>query len=468
MNVMSKIKRFIGTSGTYFIGSILSKLIGFFLLPLYTSKLSPEEFGTYDLVVTILSFFAPIVFFQIWDGMFRFSFDKQKLNEKYSIISNSFLVLAFGLLIYSVIFGVTYSIYQFEFAWLTFFYGILIALQYQYTFIARAFLRNQLFVITGLMNSLVSASTNIILILMFNMGVESLFIATILGSIVQVLIIEIRLHPLRNFRFKELNKQLQIDMIKFSLPLCIASVSYWMLSGYTKVVISQQLGNYSNGIYAVATKFTSMITLVISVFQYAWNEMAYLMVKDENRVLKYEKSIEYIFRVVIIGSGVFMLLIKIIFPYLVNSTYNEALMIIPLSLIGVAANAFANFVGTIFMAEKKTRWIFRTTLISAGINIFCLWVFTPIWGIQGAVGALCLSFLAIAFFRLYAVRKIFSIRLSVSQLNYILLLVYAVYIFYIVNSTSMLLLNIIILCSIALYSFRDILLVLLKAIKLNK
>lgn len=465
---MSKIRRFLGTSGTYFIGSILSKLIAFFLLPMYTSKLSPEEFGTYDLVVTIISFFAPIVFFQIWDGMFRFSFDKQKINEKYTIITNSFSVMAFGLFIYCIFFSIVYGIFRFEFATLIFFYGVLVAFQYQYTFIARSFLRNQLFVISGLMNSVVSASINIILILKFNMGVESLFIATTIGSIIQILVIEIRLHPIRNFRLKELSKQLQIDMIKFSVPLCIASVSYWLLSGYTKVVISQQLGNYSNGIYAVATRFTSMITLVISVFQYAWNEMAYLMVKDKNRLLKYEKSIEYIFKVVIVGSGVFILLIKITFPYLIHPTYNEALMIIPLSLIGVAANAFANFVGTIFMAEKKTRWIFWTTLISAGINVFCLWVFIPLWGIQGAVGALCLSFVAIAIFRLCAVRNMFSIKLSLSQLNYILLLGYAVYIFYRVNNVSILLLNIIILCVIAVYCFRDILLVLLKAIKLNK
>src|SRR5690606_37393740 len=125
--------------------------------------------------------------------------------------------------------------------------------------------------------------------------------------------------------------------------LCVAAVSYWMLSGYTKIVISQQLGIHANGLFAVASKFSSMITILITVFQYAWNEMAYMMVDDEDRLYKYQKSLEYIFKVIIIGSGIFLLSIKIIFPYLIDEAYNEALLLIPLALTGVAANAFANF-----------------------------------------------------------------------------------------------------------------------------
>ena len=146
---MNKIKRFIQTSGIYFIGSILSKLISFILLPLYTSMLSPSHFGTYDLVVTIMNFFAPIAFFQIWDGMFRFSFDKQSPSEKYSVISNSFSVFALGFVIYSMVFWTMFNAFNFEFAWLIFLYGLSLAIQYQYAFIARAFLRNKLFVMSG-------------------------------------------------------------------------------------------------------------------------------------------------------------------------------------------------------------------------------------------------------------------------------------------------------------------------------
>ena len=465
---MNKIKRFLKTSVTYFIGSILSKLISFFLLPLYTVMLSPEEFGSYDVMVTTLSFFAPIAFFQIWDGMFRYTFDKQNYSEKYSIISNSFSVLVIGLVIYSFLFGVLYNILNFEIAWLVFFYGVFIALQNQYAYIARSFLENKLFVFSGLMNSLLSAFINIVLIVIFDIGIESLYISFIVGAIAQLVLIEIKLQALRKFRISNLNLKVQIEMIKFSLPLCIASVSYWMLSGYTKIVISQQLGTYANGLYAVAAKFTSMITIVISVFQFAWNEMAYLMVDDENRIAKFERSFEFIFKGITISSGIFMLLIKLVFPYLINNNYHEALIIIPLSLIGVGANAFASFVASIFMTEKKTKWIFGTTIIAAAINLISLWIFTPIWGLQGAVGALCISFISLSIIRLYVIGKIFNIKLSWKSLIYIIELGIVSFIFFAVNNTIILILIILLLCTFAAYSFRDILLSLFKMIKIKK
>lgn len=452
---MNNIKRFIKTSGIYFIGNILSKLIAFILLPLYTVKLSPSDFGTYDLVTTIISFLAPITFFQIWDGMFRFTFDKQKVNEKYYIISNSFFVWILGLVIYSIIFGIIYKILHFDFVLLIFSYGIAIAIQYQYSFIARSFQRNKLFVISGLINSLLSAGVNIVLILKFNVGIESLYIAPIIGCIAQALIIEMELQPFKKIHINEVNIDLQIEMIKFAVPLCIASIAYWLLSGYTKLAIYQKFGTYSNGLFAVANKFSSMITFFITSFQYAWNETAYFIAEDGNRATKYKKSIDYIFKVVMIGSGIFMLLIKLIFPYYINSNYRDALNIIPLALIGVSANAFADFISTIFMAERQTKWIFWTTIFSASINIIGLWIFIPIWGLQGAIGSLGLAFVALALIRTYVVGKILKFTLPKSNIIFFFILSLVICIFYLVNNIILIVIIIIILLGILFFSLRD-------------
>lgn len=462
---MNKVKRFIETSGIYFIGSVLSKLISFVLIPLYTGKLSPEQFGMYDLVVTVISLLVPVTFFQIWDGMFRFSFDKQSSTEKYSIISNSFSIGALGLITYSMVYWIIFKVFLFDFAWLIFIYGLLIAVQYQYAFISRVFLRNKLFVLTGFLNSLLSAIINILLISVFNMGIESLYIASIIGSLIQSLIIEIVLKPFKHFNIRDIKIPIIIEMVKFSVPLCIATISYWLLSGYTKLAILQQLGAYENGLYAVANKFSSIITLFVSVFQYAWNEMSYLMAKDDNRINKYENTIHFIFKVVLLGSGIFMLFIKLVFPYLVDSTYQDALFLIPLSLIGVAANTLAGFLGTIFMTEKKTSYILWTTVVAATINIICVWIFTPIWGIQGAIGALCLAFMILAFIRILIIGKIFNIKLPWSYLIYFIILAIAVYMYFTVNSKLKLAFIIIILCFISVYSFRDILLALWRVFK---
>jgi len=461
---MNKIKRFLETAGIYLIGNVLSKLISFLLLPLYTSMLPPDQFGMYDLVVTVISLSAPVVFFQIWDGMFRFAFEKHRTNEKYSVISNSFCVWSLGFIIYTIAFLTIYNILRFEFSWLIFLYGIVITVQYQYLYIARAFLRNKLFIVSGLINSLLNATINIVLILKFDMGIESLYIATIIGCIAQILVIELVLHPLKYFRLRDLKMNKIMQMLKFSIPLCIATILYWLLNGYTKIAISQQLGTYANGLYAVANRFASMMTLITTVFQYSWNEMAYFMAEDQYRIAKYEKSVNYIFKIMTLGCGVFMLFTKLIFPYFIDSTYRDALLIVPLTLIGVAINAFASFIDTIFMAEKQTRWIFKSTIIGAGINIVALWIFTPIWGLQGAIGALCFALAVLVLFRIFVLEKMFSIKLEWSNYVYPLFLMAVVYVFYSVNNTSWLAFSVILLSGISAYCLRDLLMPLWRGI----
>ncbi|WP_423408378.1 oligosaccharide flippase family protein [Heyndrickxia sp. MSNUG] len=454
---MGNITRFLKTSGTYFIGNVLSKLIVFFLLPLYTSELVPKDFGTFDLVVTLLSFFAPIAFFQIWDGMFRYSFDKHNNKEKYDVISNSFVVLIIGFLLYTFMFVIAYKIIHFELDLLIFFYGLMVAINYQYTFIARVFLKNTLFVMTGILNTLLNAILNFILIVYFNLGVESLYISFIAGALLQVILIELNIHPIAKFRLNRLNKKLQLEMVKFSIPLCLASISYWLLSGYTRIVIAQELGNAANGLYAVANRFGSLISLIVSIFQFAWNEMVYLMAKENDRFQKYELSMKYILKVIVFGSAILMLIIKIIFPHLIHSDYQDALLLVPLTLIGIAFNSFAGFLGTIFMTEKNTKYILTTTVFGAVINIILLWTLTPLLGIQGAIGALCLAFVALSFIRAYMVRKVIHINFPLIQFAYYLIFLSIVmYIFFNVETTIGLLLYSTLLICILAFSLRNL------------
>lgn len=461
---MGKARRFIETAGVYFIGNVLSKLVALFLLPLYTSKILPDKFGEYDLVFTMLSLFVPVIFFQIWDGMFRFAFEKEGIKDKYRVISNSTTVCFFGGIIYSIAFFIIYKILHFELALLIFIYGISFALQYQYTFIARIFLRNKLFVVSGLVNSLLSALLNIVLILRFGLGYESLYIAPVIGCIAQILIIEIVLHPSAHFHFKHIERYLIGDMLKFSIPLCIATVSYWLLGGFTKVVISQKLGIYENGLYAVANRFSSVVTLVVGVFQYSWNEMAYMMIKDDNRVIIYEKGIHLMFKAVILGSGILLIVIKLIFPYLIDQSYIKALELVPLTLLGIAANSLASFVSTIFMTEKQTQYILRTTGIGAILNLVCVWFITPVLGIQGAIGALCLSFIIIAILRLYLLKSIINFRISVTYILYIPIIIVVIFLFFSISNVLILNLILLLLLGFTGYSLRDVMMGILKSI----
>ena len=87
------------------IGNICTKLITFFLLPLYTAVLSTEEYGIVDLLNTLVSLFLPIVTFQIEQAVFRSLLDVRENNDKKKeLITTSFLTVIFQCVGYLFVF----------------------------------------------------------------------------------------------------------------------------------------------------------------------------------------------------------------------------------------------------------------------------------------------------------------------------------------------------------------------------
>ncbi len=412
---MSKIKRFFSTSMVYLVGNVLSKLVVFFLLPLYTSRIPPDEYGVYDLIMTLITLLAPIAFFQIWDGMFRMGFDYSEKKDKYAVTSNAGVVFGVGIVVYIAIFTVLYFIFRFENAVYILLYGLFLSLNYFYGYVCRVFLANAFFAISGLLNTVVNTVLNVILIICFDWGVESLYLSPIVGFFVQCLITECKFKVLFNFKKSAINRNIIKVMLKFSIPLCIVGASYWLLSGFTKVLIKAMIGDTANGLFGIANKFASMITLVVTIFQYAWNELAYMMANDDDRVDSYNLCIDLLLKFSILGSAGMCIFIKILFPYLIDEQYAMAIYIIPATIIGTMMNSMASFVATLFMTEKKTGTIVYSILASSAINIALGIVLTKFFGLQGATISLAVAFTMLLVLRLIQARK--KIKIKINLLN---------------------------------------------------
>lgn len=466
---MEKIKRFFSTTMVYFTGNVLSKLVVFFLLPLYTAKINPEQYGVYDLVIAFVNLIAPIIFIQIWDGMFRVSFDYPDNKDKYKIISNSLLVCLLGGIVYTAIFAIVQHLLYIEYAVYVFLYGLLYSIYYMYGYICRVFLDNKLYVVSGLVNTLLTAIINVILILAFNWDVKSLYLAPAIGMFVQILIVELKYKAIKNFKFNYINKNEITKMIKFSAPLCLAAISYWLLNGFSKVLITNILGASENGLFAIATRFSSMVVLIMTVFQYAWNELAYLMSNDENRVKIYNTCIDLLFKFVILGSAGVCIVIKLIFPYIINEQYSLALYIIPATIIGSMMNSMSDFIGTLFMTEKKTNNIMYSTMIAAAINIVLGIVLTKAFELHGATIALLIAFTLLMIIRLIKAKKQFNIDYKLqNSLWLVCVLIIAVIEYYLVQNIAVDICALLVIGGLFLLSVRKYINVIWTSVLKNK
>lgn len=466
---MEKAKQFLGTTAVYFTGSVLSKLIMIFLLPLYTSKIDSAEYGAFDFTVVLINLVAPLMLMYIWDGMFRVSFDYPDNEGKYKVISNSLVVCLVGAITYTTLFAIVQSLVNIECTIYLFVYGLIFAFQYVYSNICRVFLDNKLYAVSGLINTLLTAVINVVLILVFNWGVESLYLAPTIGMFVQILIIEIKYKTIKNFKFSHINKSEIAKMIKFSAPLCLAAISYWLLSGFTRLVITNILGASENGLFAIATRFSSMVVLIMTVFQYAWNELAYLMSNDENRVKIYNTCIDLLFKFVILGSAGVCIVIKLIFPYIINEQYSLALYIIPATIIGSMMNSMSDFIGTLFMTEKKTNNIMYSTMIAAAINIVLGIVLTKAFELHGATIALLIAFTLLMIIRLIKAKKQFNIDYKLqNSLWLVCVLIIAVIEYYLVQNIAVDICALLVIGGLFLLSVRKYINVIWTSVLKNK
>ena len=433
---MNKTKKIIKTAFIYFVGNVSSKLLAFLLIPLYTSYISTSDYGTYDIIVSIISLIVPIVFFQIWDAMFRFVYDYEKINDKYKIVTNGLAVCSFSIFMYEILMIVGSLFLNIPCFTLVNIYGITIALQYIFGTVARTLKENKLYMYSGVLNTIINLSINLLLILVFHQNkINTLFISVIIGNIIQCLLIAIKLRIFKNIKTKYISKDLIIKMIKFSSLIGISTISYWLLSGYTKLAISRNLGTSSNGIFAIANKLASAIVMVVSVLQMAWQEVSFESANQKDRKVFYEKGLNCLMVLLALSSSFILLAIKLFFYILVKGDYAGASIIIPIVIIYTAINSFAGFSSSQFFAERDSKVALYTTLISAIVNVLIVNILIIRYDILGASIALLISFSlntslrSIVLYKKYKIRTYFS-SILLSTLIYAL----SAFSYYILNN----------------------------------
>lgn len=91
----SRDKYLIKNTAILTIGSLGSKIITFFLIPLYTNSLSTTQYGIVDLIVTINTVLAPIVTVNIGEAVMRFALDVDADKIKLVVSDNAFILLLY-------------------------------------------------------------------------------------------------------------------------------------------------------------------------------------------------------------------------------------------------------------------------------------------------------------------------------------------------------------------------------------
>lgn len=410
---MKEFVRFIKTSGIYLLGNVLTKAIAFFMLPIYTKFLTPSDYGTYDVNIAYITFLSSVLFLDIWGGVMRFMFDYSKREDKDRPIMSGAIIFLGSTIAYVVFALFLGNVMHIQYLFWVMLYGLFLNLQQFFAYVVRGFGKNSLFAISGILGSFITMLSNILFIAIMHTGYQYLYISSIIGYLLNCSVLFFGVNIKEIFQKKNYDSQLTKEMFIFSLPLMINSISWWFLTAFNRVILTNQLSSAANGVYAVANKFSSIVQLIDQAFQMAWQEISFSKegAKKDNAVF-FESAINEYIRFMLMGVAALLPIVRMIFPYFVDSSFNAAFNVIPLALIATILASISTFLGGTLTAIKRNRYLFTTTIFGTIVNIFVLLGTIKFIDVQAASLALGSGYLVVDIRRYFLLKKYINIHIK--------------------------------------------------------
>jgi len=287
MLLLDKIKSFSKDTLYYGMSSVLSRLVGFLLVPLYTRYLSPSDYGVMTLLSFYTLFFSPISHLGLQGAMFRYVGMAKSENEEGIIISSAFKAILINSLILTTVSillikpleifllkSYDYSLLLYLTIITSFFSGlaqVLISFLRVKRQVKRIFYINLFKIFFGVF-------LTIYLIVYQGLGISGaiygLFFTSIVSLILLLLMIKLPLkHRLDLLYLKK--------MLKYGLPNLPKYIQAIIMGLFGQYYISKYLSITELGLYSVAWKFCIPLVVVSSMVINSWNAYKFDLLKKK-------------------------------------------------------------------------------------------------------------------------------------------------------------------------------------------
>lgn len=379
---------FAKSTGIFFIGNSMSKIITLLLIPLYTYALPTQDYGYYDLTITFVTLLTSFLYCDIWSSVMRMMRDDLEGEAPWKIAASGWVVFGGSTALYMLAVLVLGLFVNIPSLGLILLYGVTTNCQSMFSGIARGKGNNVDFAVSGVLCTVFNVGLNLLLILLFNVGYEALYISYAVGFTVQCLYLFVRMKMWEHIHFP--NRKQVRELFVYSAPLGINSVAYWLLTSLGRVVVSVTLSLSANGVFAIGSKFGSTVALATTCFTLAWQDVAFT--KELKPASFYSRAVSQYAGFLMSSTAILLPVISLIFDLLVGASYAEAYFVIPSFLWVAMVSAVSTFIGNIFYVIKDTKTIGVSMVISCLVNIILVLPMTVWLGCLGANLAVLIAF----------------------------------------------------------------------------
>lgn len=421
----------------FFLSTVFTRLLSYFLLPVFTANMSTGEYGTADILMSTVNFLYPIFALGMSGALVRYAMEKE---DDISIVFTSAgkVIIATSLVslitipilrLFPSLRG--YAVYVPVFVFLinasTLVNGLCMGLN-----------RTKLLMVRNIIYGVVLFSVSYTLIKVLKWGIEGYMVSHCLAYLVSGVITMILLKIGRYINLSAPRKSYHEyygKLLRYGVPLVPNSLAWWVTQLSDRYMVTYWYGATANGLYAVAYKIPSILKAVVSVFMEAWNLSAISEYKSKDAVSFYNFIYRhYCMACYVIAGGVIFLSKPLATVLLANEFY-EAWKYVPVLVLAAAAGSQEEYMGSLYLAEKRTNKYFISSLIGAGINVILNLILIPHFAIWGASVATLISYAVVYIYRARDIKSTMGISIQGKKNVFALIFILAETILYVITGT---------------------------------
>lgn len=415
--LVNRLKDIAKDSAIYGLSKVLGQAVSFFLIPLYTSYLSPEDYGILSILGLASVSFGIFMTFGIDSATYRYvgMNNDEEIKKKYvtnaqiltiiSILFFLFILILFANPINTFTLNSTSPLVYL-------FLAVGNAVFSSISSIPRAFLRInrkvKVIAISSLINVFASIGSTLIFVVVLKYGVAGALLGNLLGTLLSSLyIVSFTNIP----KFTDYNWQLSKELIYYCLPTLPTQLFAFAIPLYSQWSVKQLLSLNDLGLYAVGLKFTLPLTLVLGMFQQAYAPYKFQILKEDKDP---KKTFSNIMNLFVLGFGVAVLFISFfggdILKLMTSTSYHQASnYVFYIALIPFAQGLYFMFSAGLEFAKSP---IYRPFISGAGLVTVLLcnhWLISH-FGVPGAALSIILSWLVMAIGNFIYAHKLYPIK----------------------------------------------------------
>ena len=415
---MNRTKYLMKNTVVFAIGNIGSKLINFFLIPLYTNYLTTDQYGITDLIFTVCSIALPVIILNINEAIMRFCLDQKTDRNRVMSVGIAVILLSF-LLAVPLCFAASLYTKIAEYRLYIYLYLVTYGICEVNVFYLRGNEQVLAFSVSNMLRTFFIALFNILFLVVLRRGIPGYLLAFIIANALTAMYAFITGKIWRVFPRFRFDRELFSQMVRYSFPLIPNSFMWWIIDSSDRIMIVAMVGAAVSGIYAVSSKITALISFISTIFNQAYMYSAVHEEDSEDRGVFHNRILDTLFAAVTAAGILVLTLIKPFMRVYVSAEFYSAWKYAPPLIIGTSILVLATFLSVFYTVNKDSMGFLKSASIGAALNIVLNLTLIPLIGALGAAIATCASYIAVFVFRSIDTKKyveldIYSVRHMVS------------------------------------------------------